>query len=74
VRRLAVLFLAAVLGAGAASVAAAQDAAKLEGDAKKAFDSGKFKEAGDKYAKAADAPDLAADRRADVHVQSAWSY
>jgi len=74
VRRLAVLLLAAVLGTGAASVAAAQDAAKLEGDAKKAFDSGKFKEAGDKYAKAADAPDLAADRRADVHVQSAWSY
>ena len=43
-------------------------------DAKKAFDSGRFKEAGDKYAKAAETPGVAADRKADLHLQSAWSY
>jgi Flp pilus assembly protein TadD len=53
---------------------AAQEDTKLEADAKKAFDSGKFKEAGDKYAKAAEAAGLPADRLADLHLQSAWSY
>jgi tetratricopeptide (TPR) repeat protein len=63
--------LVAVLGI---APLAAQESSKLEADAKKAFDSGKFKEAGDKYAKAAEAPDLPADRQADLHLQSAWSY
>jgi len=71
VKRFAVLLVAAVLSA---TTLAAQDAARLEADAKKAFDSGKFKEAGDKYAKAAESPDMQADRRGDVHLQSAWSY
>ena len=70
-KRFAVLLVAAVLSA---TTLAAQDAARLEADAKKAFDSGKFKEAGDKYAKAAESPDMQADRRGDVHLQSAWSY
>ena len=70
-KRFAVLLVAAVL---TAATLAAQDAARLESDAKKAFDSGKFKEAGDKYAKAAESPDMQADRRGDVHLQSAWSY
>jgi len=71
VKRLAILLVAAALSAGTLT---AQDAAKLESDAKKAFDSGKFKEAGDKYAKAAESADMQADRRGDVHLQSAWSY
>src|SRR5262249_36127375 len=52
----------------------AQDTSKLEADAKKAFDSGRFKEAGDKYAKAAETAGLTPDRQADLHLQSAWSY
>ena len=70
-KRLAILLVAAVLSTASL---VAQDAAKLESDAKKAFDSGKFKEAGDKYAKAAESADMQADRRGDVHLQSAWSY
>ena len=69
--RITALLLSLVLGAGAAL---AQDAEKAEGEAKRAFDSGRFKEAGDKYAKAADTPNLAVDRNADLHLQSAWSY
>ena len=56
----------------AAAVALAQDAARLEADAKRAFDSGRFREAGEKYAKAAESSP--AERRADLHLQSAWSY
>jgi len=52
----------------------AQDAAKLEADAKHAFDAGRFKEAGERYAKAAEAPGLAADRKADLFLQSAWAF
>ena len=65
------LLLAAVLCVAAAP---AQDADKTESEAKRAFDSGRFKDAGDKYAKAADAPNLPPDRTADLHLQSAWSY
>ena len=54
--------------------ALAQDTDKAEAEAKRAFDSGRFKDAGDKYAKAAEAPNLPADRSADLHLQSAWSY
>ncbi len=52
----------------------AQDAARLEVEAKRAFDSGRFREAGEKYARAAEAPGAAADRKADLHLQSAWSF
>jgi Flp pilus assembly protein TadD len=72
-RRFATLLLAAAVVSGAAS-ARAQDVSRLEGEAKKAFDAGKFKEAGDKYAKAAESGDVPAERKADVHLQSAWSY
>jgi tetratricopeptide (TPR) repeat protein len=64
-----------VLGlALAAAALPAQDTAKSEAEAKRAFDSGRFKEAGDKYAKVADTPGLPPDRLADLHLQSAWSY
>ena len=52
----------------------AQDADKLKSEAKKAFDAGRFKDAGDKYAKAADTAGVPVDRAADLHLQSAWSY
>ncbi len=51
----------------------AQDA-KLQAEAKKAFDAGRFKEAADKYAKAAEAPGVSTDHKADLSLQSAWSY
>lgn len=57
-----------------AAAALAQDASRLEADAKRAFDSGRFKEAGDRYAKAAEGEGLTQDRQADLHLQSAWSY
>ena len=53
---------------------AAQDAAQLETEAKKAFDSGKFKEAGEKYARAADVAGVPADRKGHLLLQSAWAY
>jgi tetratricopeptide (TPR) repeat protein len=56
----------------AAALAFAQDATRLAADAKKAFDAGRFREAGEKYAKAAES--ASADRKADFYLQSAWSY
>ncbi len=67
--------LATALAAGLlllASGLAAQDAGKLATDAKRAFDTGRFQEAGDKYAKAADAAD-SADRKSELHFQGAWA-
>ena len=55
------------------SVAFAQ-AEKLESEAKRAFDSGRFREAGEKYAKAAEAPDAAADHKGDLYLNSAWAF
>ncbi|HEU5250343.1 MAG TPA: tetratricopeptide repeat protein, partial [Thermoanaerobaculia bacterium] len=49
-------------------------AEKLESEAKHAFDSGRFKEAGEKYARAAESPDAAAERKADLYLNSAWSF
>lgn len=66
--------LAFALGLLLAAAALAQGAARLESEAKRAFDSGRFKEAGEKYAKAAETPNVAADRKAELHLQSAWSY
>jgi len=57
-----------------ATLALAQEPSGLETEAKRAFDSGRFQEAGGKYAKAADAPDLSADRKSDLYFQSAWAY
>jgi tetratricopeptide (TPR) repeat protein len=72
-RRAAAVLFAALL-ALAAGPALAQDAAQLEADAKKAFDAGKFKEAGEKYVRAADAAGVSADRKANLLLQSAWAY
>ena len=55
------------------SVVLAQ-AEKLESEAKRAFDSGRFKEAAEKYAKAAESPDAAADHKADLYLNSAWAF
>jgi len=66
------LFLA-VLGLPAVPLAAQEDL-KLEAAAKKAFDSGRFKEAADKYAKAAEVAGVPVERQADLHLQSAWAY
>ncbi len=65
---------AALILALTALALTAQDQDKLEADAKRAFDSGRFAEAGEKYAKAAEAPDLSADRKSELSFQSAWAY
>jgi Flp pilus assembly protein TadD len=52
----------------------AQTAEKLEAEAKRAFDSGRFKEAAEKYARAADSADAPADRKGDLYLNSAWAY
>lgn len=52
----------------------AQTAEKLEADAKHAFDSGRFKEAAEKYARAADSADAPADRKGDLYLNSAWAF
>ena len=52
----------------------AQDPGKMEAEAKRAFDAGRFQEAGEKYAKAAEAADLTADRKSELSFQSAWAY
>src|SRR5262249_56212094 len=63
----------AALLLGFAASLTAQDASRLEAEAKRAFDGGRFTEAGDKYAKAAEqtAP---ADRKAELYFQSGWAY
>ncbi len=57
-----------------AALAFAQTAEKLEADAKRAFDSGRFKEAAEKYARAADSADAPADRKGDLYLNSAWAF
>lgn len=49
-------------------------AEKLESEAKRAFDSGRFKEAAEKYARAAESPDAAPERKGDLYLNSAWSF
>jgi tetratricopeptide (TPR) repeat protein len=63
----------AALLLGLAASLTAQDASRLEAEAKHAFDGGRFTEAGDKYAKAAEqtAP---ADRKAELYFQSGWAF
>jgi tetratricopeptide (TPR) repeat protein len=56
----------------AAALALGQDTARLAADAKKAFDAGRFRDAGEKYAKAAES--APADRKADLYLQSAWAF
>jgi tetratricopeptide (TPR) repeat protein len=73
-RRVTAFLFSLFVGLGAAGALAAQDAAQLEADAKKSFDAGKFKEAGEKYVHASEAAGLTADRKASLLLQSAWSY
>ena len=56
------------------AVAFAQNAEKLEAEAKRAFDSGRFKEAAEKYARAADSADAPAEHKADLYLNSAWAF
>jgi tetratricopeptide (TPR) repeat protein len=65
--------LAAALLAMAATLTA-QDTSKLESEAKRAFDSGLFAEAGEKYSRAAAATGLAAEQQGDLYLKAAWSY
>ncbi|HKD11000.1 MAG TPA: tetratricopeptide repeat protein [Thermoanaerobaculia bacterium] len=51
----------------------AQDASRLEADAKRAFDAGRFVEAGEKYAKAAEVT-ATADRKGELYFQSGWAF
>src|SRR5262252_878950 len=74
-RRRVRLFAFLAAGLLAASLAAqGQEASRLEAEAKKLFDSGRFKDAGEKYTKAAEAADVAPDRKGDLYLQSAWAY
>ena len=66
------IVLAATLIGGSARLFA-QDAAQSEADGKRAFDSGRFAEAGEKYSKAAELT-AAADRKAELYFQSGWAY
>jgi len=66
------LVLAAFLAA--ANLFAQEAASKLETDAKRAFDSGLFAEAGDKYTRAAQAAGLPNDQQAALHLKAAWSF
>lgn len=64
---LALLLLAAPAGF-------AQEPEKMEADARRAFDAGRFQEAAEKFSKAAEAPDLPADRKSELYFQGAWAY
>ena len=70
VRTLAALAILLLVSA----IAFAQSAERLEAEAKRAFDSGRFKEAAEKYARAADSADAPADRKADLYLNSAWAF
>ena len=73
-RRVAAVLFGLIVVLGVAGSAFAQDAAQLEADAKKAFDSGRFKEAGERYVRAAEAAGISSDRKANLFLQSAWAY
>lgn len=64
--------LAALVCLAAIPLAAA-DPEGLVAEARRAFDSGRFKEAAAKYLQAADSPGLAPERSADLALQSAWA-
>ncbi|HEY6051537.1 MAG TPA: tetratricopeptide repeat protein, partial [Thermoanaerobaculia bacterium] len=51
----------------------AQDAARAEAEAKRAFDAGRFQEAGEKYARAAENA-ATPERKSDLAFQSGWAY
>jgi tetratricopeptide (TPR) repeat protein len=51
----------------------AQDPARVEAEAKRAFDSGRFQEAGEKYARAAEGAPTP-ERKSELAFQSGWAY
>ncbi len=55
------------------AVLPAQDPGRLESDAKRAFDAGRFVEAGEKYARAAEMT-AASDRKGELYFQSGWAF
>jgi tetratricopeptide (TPR) repeat protein len=66
-------FLLPLLLLCASSAALGQDAPRLENEAKRAFDAGRFVEAGEKYAKAAEVTAVA-DRKGELYFQSGWAF
>ncbi len=70
--RLAVLFFFGL--ALASSQGLAQELATVEEEAKRAFDSGRFKEAAEKYARIADSSETPGDRKGELYLNSAWAY
>jgi tetratricopeptide (TPR) repeat protein len=58
----------------AATLSAQEAPSKLEAEARRAFDSGLFAQAGEKYSRAAQVEGLSADRQSDLHLQAAWSF
>jgi tetratricopeptide (TPR) repeat protein len=68
------LLLSAAAPAPAAPAGpSAQDPARAEADAKRAFDAGRFQEAGEKYARAAESA-ATPERKSDLAFQSGWAY
>lgn len=65
--------MAAALLLGCA-ILTAQEGGRFETEAKRAFDSGRFQEAGEKYAKAAESGGVSAERKSELYFQSAWAY
>jgi len=63
---------AAAVPAGPAAPSA-QDPARAEAEAKRAFDAGRFQEAGEKYARAAESA-ATPERKSDLAFQSGWAY
>jgi tetratricopeptide (TPR) repeat protein len=70
--RLRIALAASILAA--ATLWAQEAPSRLESEAKRAFDSGLFAEAGDKYSRAAAGAGLSGDRQAELHLQAAWSF
>src|SRR5204863_3992804 len=78
---LAAVVVGGLLAAGISSAGAPppgpslskEEAARAEAEAKRAFDSGRFQEAGEKYARAAEGA-TTPERRSELAFQSGWAY
>jgi Flp pilus assembly protein TadD len=69
----AVVFAAFSLSTAAASPISKDEATRAEEEGKRAFDSGRFQEAGEKYAKAAEGA-ATPERKSELAFQSGWAY
>ncbi|MGH9317111.1 MAG: tetratricopeptide repeat protein [Thermoanaerobaculia bacterium] len=56
------------------ALAVSAQESKLATEAKRAFDAGRFQEAGRKYAKAAETEGLSAEQKSDLAFRAAWAY